>query len=501
MDNKIIENIVVKNFGFVKCRSISYMAHTGLNNEEYRFSKGINKLYGDIDSGVWAISYLLSMYNVKPKDFILSEEPIVLVNGESVSLKDFSRYVCYMDCRQYPLFSGKKSVRDLVAEGIRKNKLDYSPEEIRRLFELSTFRFDRPVKACGNESVRTMAAIGFCHGKEVFCFPWLSKSQVNSYRLHLPITLKLLEKLNKTVIFPRGFSLKIDKDFRDSVCFSAISPINKTLYKMFERMDEESFADVAFFQWDALYSRERKEGLSLLSLIDQKSSEENEHFIKMSVVYKDNVYFLTAHFLFPEFYKIFLYSFSTEKLEKTEIGVFSLSSEEFTSDTFGGIVSEYCDGAIYVKDINHTVKYDMESRKTEEVKGNDEKIFNKRYEICCSDETLSIKDKKTEEIRTFNKYDILNSSAAGRRILELENEKTMYGKRYLDEFCNCISAEQNGFIYFVFTVLNYEGVNVPVIYKYCYENNKFYFLFSVDNRPLDCYGEVFDDAKIIPLVK
>lgn len=97
-DEMKIEQISVLNDGHVYCHSVFYFSQDGLSADlNYCFNSGINRLYGEVDSSVWAVSYLLSMYNCRPKDFILFEKPEVIVNDTVMSLKDLSKYSCYMD--------------------------------------------------------------------------------------------------------------------------------------------------------------------------------------------------------------------------------------------------------------------------------------------------------------------------------------------------------------------------------------------------------------------
>jgi len=49
-----------------------------------------------------------------------------------------------------------------------------------------------------------MAAIGFCHKKQVFCFPWLSKKRFDYYRGNITDVLNVLESLGKIIILPIG---------------------------------------------------------------------------------------------------------------------------------------------------------------------------------------------------------------------------------------------------------------------------------------------------------
>lgn len=199
-----IEKISIVNEGYVHCHSCFYSSQDLLTAEsKYSFSTGNNKLHGEIDSGVWAISYLLSMYNYRPKDFTLFKLPEIMVNNSVISLKDFSKFACYMDSL-YPTFSSNVSISKLVLNGLKRNGLSYTPEDVRRLFHIDNERFERPLAGVGNEIFKSMAAIGFSYKKEVFCFPWLSRRRFDSYSRNLTDSLEVLESLNKTIILPIG---------------------------------------------------------------------------------------------------------------------------------------------------------------------------------------------------------------------------------------------------------------------------------------------------------
>lgn len=201
----IIESIDVKTEGFVSCTSEFYSVHDCIStNSNYSFGIGVNELRGEIDSGIWAVSYLLSTYKFRPKDFVLFTDPEIIVNGNPMHLNEFSQYSCYMD-RLSPLFSNKASVRKCVSHGIKQNGLNYSPEDIRDLFRIDSERFDRPIAYAGNEALKAMAAIGYCNGKQVFCFPWVSRMRFDSYHANLIGLLDILVSLERIVVLPIGY--------------------------------------------------------------------------------------------------------------------------------------------------------------------------------------------------------------------------------------------------------------------------------------------------------
>ena len=201
----MINKIIAKTDGIAYCKSDFYTTCDILHSSQYEFVNGINELVGEIDSGIWGISYILSMYKNKPKDFTLYNTPEIIVDDMLVSIGDFVKCSCYMD-QSYHLFSTKQSVRKMVESGIRKTKINFLPEDIRNLFLISQDRFERPISNTGHECFKAMAAISYCYGKQVFCFPWMSKIRFSSYHRNITDLLEILERLNIVAILPLGDS-------------------------------------------------------------------------------------------------------------------------------------------------------------------------------------------------------------------------------------------------------------------------------------------------------
>ncbi len=204
-----IEKIeMVAGSGYVHCRSEFYSAMLtfGSNDRVLFTDDKVNESFEEIDSGTWAFSYLLSMYKHRTKEFVFSERVKIEVNGKEIELSQLNEAACYMD-RVYPMFSSNKTVQELVLQGLKKNHLIYTEEDIKHIFYLDSERYRRPLKAVGNEMFRAMAAIGVSHNKQVFCFPWLSSKRVSYYQAQLFSAIECLRQLdNKIVILPRGKS-------------------------------------------------------------------------------------------------------------------------------------------------------------------------------------------------------------------------------------------------------------------------------------------------------
>lgn len=201
----MINQISVSGDGYICCRSAFYTARVTLSETtSYHMYLGNNWMPGEIDSGNWAVSYLLSMYKHRPKDFIFFEQPTVIVDNQSSSLDEISKSVCYLDYLD-PLFSKKESVQNLVSYGLDHTGLGYSTEDVRNLFQIDKERFARPLTGLGHEIFKAMGAISFSNNKEVICFPWMSRKLFDSYHTHLTHTIQTLQKEKKMVIVPVGY--------------------------------------------------------------------------------------------------------------------------------------------------------------------------------------------------------------------------------------------------------------------------------------------------------
>lgn len=115
------KKLIITNNGYVHCKSRFYTSRDLLSERRtYNFHIGENMLRGEIDSGVWAVSYLLSMYTYKPKDFTIFQPAAAMLDGISVSLSELSKKTCYMDYSYYPLFHSRATVRQLIKRGLNK---------------------------------------------------------------------------------------------------------------------------------------------------------------------------------------------------------------------------------------------------------------------------------------------------------------------------------------------------------------------------------------------
>lgn len=195
-----INQIIIKNSGYVLCKSSFYTVTDILDGREFTFTKGVNLLRGDIDSGIFGISYLMSMYKSIDTRTICMPH-VATVDNKQVLLSDLVNNCCYMDAI-YPLFSTKRSIRALVAKGAKSLGLSESTDEILDLFMVQGHNRDRAVSQTGNERIKAMAAIAYSYGKDVFCFPWLSKTRYDSFNMHMPALLDTLAKLGKIAVLP-----------------------------------------------------------------------------------------------------------------------------------------------------------------------------------------------------------------------------------------------------------------------------------------------------------
>ena len=198
-----MKEIVIKNSGYITCNSGFYSVLDLLDEEtEDCFHNGVNLLHGEIDSGIFGVSYLISMYDSVDKETLFLPH-IARVDNELLTLSELTTKASYMD-GSYGLFNTKKPVKKLVERGLTKYNLPYSTEDIREMFFMEKFRFESPICATGNERFNAMAAIGFANNKEIFCFPWMSQRRFECFSVRLNAIFEVLNGLGKVTIVPLG---------------------------------------------------------------------------------------------------------------------------------------------------------------------------------------------------------------------------------------------------------------------------------------------------------
>ena len=204
--------------GYVDCKSSFFSVSDVIQEQEFVFSSGINRLFGEIDSGNFGISYLISMYDRVNKNIIFLPHNAI-IDGKEMTLSELAKISCYID-KSYPLFSDKplfhrkKTVRQHIECGLKKSKLPYTSTEILDIFKVQEHHRDILIEQTGTERYKIMPTVGFAYGKEVFCFPWFSKIRYNAFWGHITQAINVLSDMSKTVILPLSKELQYTENIK-----------------------------------------------------------------------------------------------------------------------------------------------------------------------------------------------------------------------------------------------------------------------------------------------
>jgi len=153
-------------------------------------------LIGECGMGGWALSYVLSgKTEIQSGEISLDQTP--------VTSSFLSKIGCYVGegYLNKSLF-GEKTIRQQIIEGLKANDINFSLQEIIDLFELSQSRLDRKMGQISNERWNASAAIGFAHGKSIYCFPWLNTAWINTLNQRIEHCVRILKQFGAIVIIP-----------------------------------------------------------------------------------------------------------------------------------------------------------------------------------------------------------------------------------------------------------------------------------------------------------
>lgn len=96
----------------------------------------------------------------------------------------------------------KKTIKEQIEVGIRKNNSDYCVKDIQEMFKLSNERINRNIEYVSGERWKASVAIGFANGRNVFCYPWFNTKDIERFQEQLHNTIAFLLNYGCIVILP-----------------------------------------------------------------------------------------------------------------------------------------------------------------------------------------------------------------------------------------------------------------------------------------------------------
>ena len=172
----------------------------------YVFEPGCNVLEGNFYTGGWTISYILAKGKINCIENMNKKELCKIKRGSYYvgNIPKFLKTLCK------PI-----RIKQWIQFYLKISKIGLSYEWIVNSLELEEVRLERPLLYIGSELWVYSFAIGLAMGKNIFCFPWFSESnlQVKHYRIEL--IARVAKELGYIVILPAESIKVFDKDNTD----------------------------------------------------------------------------------------------------------------------------------------------------------------------------------------------------------------------------------------------------------------------------------------------
>lgn len=166
---------------------------------EFEFGKTYG-IEGAMGSGAWGLSWIIG-------GAIVPNQGRTVLDGTQINAKRLrasSWLVSYDEIKRFGFI--RQSVKGQVRAGSKK----IDEKELLEAFLLTTERYSRKLTQMRAEKYRASSAIGFAHGKTIFCFPhmhYLRPKFIFEYRsFWLEDMLNFLKASGALVLFPSQFS-------------------------------------------------------------------------------------------------------------------------------------------------------------------------------------------------------------------------------------------------------------------------------------------------------
>jgi ABC-type uncharacterized transport system ATPase subunit len=120
--------------------------------------------------GAWALSWIIAGRRQPDRGKLFINEDVVTASH----LRAVSWAVRHDEIKRFGFI--KQSVRSQIQAGLKTHRqhLNITEDDIKEIFLLTEGRYDRPLSQLSHEAWRASCAIGFAHGKKIFCFPHMS---------------------------------------------------------------------------------------------------------------------------------------------------------------------------------------------------------------------------------------------------------------------------------------------------------------------------------------
>ena len=144
------------------------------------------------------------------------------------------------------------------------------------------------------------------------------------------------------------------------------------------------------------------------------------------------------------------------------------------------VTSVYFDKSIYIRDVNRIVKYNILTG--EQIESKEEQLrflFESKYVVLSYDKmgnNLEVLNKETNISKTVSLQEMAKSSQAAQRMIdELSKYNRWDGGSYIDR-PNFTIYQRDDKLYTKMAVYNRQGIKIPVVFEWDFDNDKFYFV-------------------------
>lgn len=171
-----------------------------------------------LSGGGWALSWLLSGTLQTSKNSNLGT---IYWDGEEMSSEQLKELGWAVGPTGFEkTFSKKKHIGTLLEKLVKKSSRVDSVDELREKFMLPEESLLRNVYQVRNELWGASVAMGYAHGKRVFCFPWMMPEYLlNNKDLWVKRLIKPLVEEDCLVIIPTIYKEEISDIFTKVVLF------------------------------------------------------------------------------------------------------------------------------------------------------------------------------------------------------------------------------------------------------------------------------------------
>ena len=192
------------------CKALNYQSRESFLKCTYNFYGGNSYgIVSDFGCGSWG---LVTCLGGRGSPYHSGR---IFLDESEISYDELIKYSCFVSENVFSNVNSNKNLstpKQCIEKALLETNQKFSVTDIKKIFQLSDNRFERPLDNVSSEIWLISLAINFAAGKDIYCYPWLNSNDISWFNIAVRCgVIDFLKSQGKLILVPSNQEKKIKK--------------------------------------------------------------------------------------------------------------------------------------------------------------------------------------------------------------------------------------------------------------------------------------------------